>query len=364
MSSRRWTKLAEPLFRTGVRIRHEFYRRHLFRTRWLNHPVISIGNLSVGGTGKSPLVRYFAGFLQEAGMAPAILSRGYRGTSESTNRLISDGNELLATPAEAGDEAWMLARILTGVPVAVGRRRWVSGRLIERLNPHPDRVFLLDDGFQHLGLARDLDLVVCDATRPLQGESLLPAGRLRESPRALSRADGILLTRCHLAEARLAKIEEEIELLAPEAPRFLFRTEAVALRDLGGQRTEEPSARAGCKGVVLAALGNPDQFVKDVALAGVKVVNEFLFRDHHPYTQEELDVVIERAHRLGAEFVVTTEKDVVRLEGLSFRGLPFLALDIRYRPAEPEKLHPWLLDRIRETRERLHPSSGGRGMKQ
>ena len=111
MSSRRWTKLAEPLFRTGVRIRHEFYRRHLFRTRWLNHPVISIGNLSVGGTGKSPLVRYFAGFLQDAGMAPAILSRGYRGTSESTNRLISDGNELLATPAETGDEAMLAGGI-------------------------------------------------------------------------------------------------------------------------------------------------------------------------------------------------------------------------------------------------------------
>ncbi len=357
----RWAELAEPLFRTGVRIRHGLYRRHLLRTRRLNHPVISIGNLSVGGTGKSPLVLYFAEFLCEAGLAPAVLSRGYRGTSESKNRLVSDGSELLATPAEAGDEACMLARNLRGVPVAMGKRRWVSGRLIERLHPHPDRVFLLDDGFQHLGLARDLDLVVCDATRPLLGDSLLPSGRLREPPRALARADAVLLTRCHLVESRLARLDEEIRSLAPRAPCFQFRTEAVALRELKGGGAEEPSARAGRKGVVLAALGNPDQFVKDVARAGVKIVNEFLFRDHHPYTQEELDVVIERAHRLGGEFVVTTDKDAVRLEGLDLRDLPFLALRVRFRPADPDRLHAWLLDRLRQIRERSDsgPERGG-----
>lgn len=361
MTSRRWAKLAEPLFRTGVRIRHDLYRRRLFRTRRLNHPVISIGNLSVGGTGKSPLVRYFAEFLRDAGLAPAILSRGYRGTSESKNRLVSTGSGLLATPTEAGDEACMLARNLPGVPVAVGKRRWASGRLIERLHPDPDRIFLLDDGFQHLGLARDLDLVVCDATRPLQSESLLPAGRLREPPRALSRADAVLLTRCHLAEARLAKREEEIRSLAPHAPCFQFRTEPVALRELNAGGMEEPLARAGRKAVVLAALGNPQQFLKDVARAGVKVVNEFLFRDHHPYTQEELDVVIERAHRLGGEFIVTTEKDAIRLEGLNLRDLPFLALDICFRPAEPDRLHAWLLDRLGQIRKRSNfgPDSGG-----
>ena len=312
----------------------------------MDHPVVSIGNLSVGGTGKSPLVRYFADLLRDAGLAPAVLSRGYRGSSEAENRLVSDGTEILATPLEAGDEAFMLARLLPGVPVAVGRRRWISGRLIERLDPDPRRVFLLDDGFQHLALARDLDLVVCDATRPPLSDALLPAGRLREPPASLARADGVLLTRCHLAEARLPKLREEIRALAPDAPCFEFRTLPVVFRDLASGDSHPPSTRAGRKGVALAALGNPGQFLQDVARAGIKVVNEFLFRDHHPYTQNELDIVTERTRRLGGDFVVTTEKDAVRLAGLDLHGVTFLVLEVRFEPAEPERLRRWLLERL------------------
>ncbi len=347
MSPKRWTALAEPLFRAGVRVRRELYRGRLLRMRRLSHPVVSIGNISVGGTGKSPLVHYFAELLREEGLAPAVLSRGYRGTWERDNRLVSDHERLLATASEAGDEAFMLARSLPGTLVAVGRNRWKSGRLIEQRHPHPARVFLLDDGFQHLALARDLDLVAIDATRPRLEEALLPAGLLREPPQALARADAILLTRCHLAEARLAELEEEIRSLAPAVLRFRFRTVPVALRPLAGGETEALTARAGSRGVALAALGNPQQFLLDVARAGVKVVNEFLFRDHHPFSQRELDTVIERARRLSGEFVITTEKDAVRLEHLDFRGFPFLALDIRYQTSEPETLHTWLLDRLR-----------------
>ena len=152
------------LFGAAVSARHQLYDRRLLPIRRLDRPVISVGNLTLGGSGKTPLIQYLARNLQESGWAPAILSRGYLGSAESSNRLVTDGSSLFCDAAEAGDEPYLMARDLSGIPVAVGKRRWKSAGIVEERCPEQRRIFLLDDGFQHRGLARDTDIVVIDAT--------------------------------------------------------------------------------------------------------------------------------------------------------------------------------------------------------
>lgn len=348
---RLFTSAAARLFRLGTDARRWGYARGLFRTRSLSHPVISVGNLSVGGTGKSPMVAYLAGLTRELGFEPAILTRGYRGKAESGNLLVSDGSQVLADSIEAGDEAYMLASTLPTTPVGVGANRWETGRLVEERLPHPRRLFLLDDGFQHLRLARDLDLVAIDATLPPTSDELLPLGRLREPLESLRRADAALLTRCHLATKQLPLLEAEIQSVIPGLPLFRFRTvlvEGVWVPEEKAVSLEETARR---KAVALAAIGNPSQFLGDLGRSGLRVINEFLFRDHHPFTQAEIDQILDRSRRLNADLLVTTEKDSVRLRNLDLRGFPTLVIRIRFEPEDGDAFKTWLATRLplRET---------------
>ncbi len=347
MSPRRMALWAgERIFRAGVACRDVLYRAGLATVRSLDCPVVSVGNLTVGGTGKTPLVIYLCRLLSELGYAPAVLSRGYRGTAEHSTVVVSDGHTQPVHWRASGDEPWMLAGSLPGVPVAVGADRLASGRLLQQRMPAAGRVFVLDDGFQHRRLARTLDLVVWDATLSLEGLHLLPAGPLREPLTSLRRADGILLTRCHQVGNGLADILERLRREAPGVPIFQFQTVLTDYQDLSEGTIRPLRELTGRKAVAVAALGNPRQFLHDLGRSGLRIINEFIFPDHHPFTQQELDLVLDRSRRLGAELLVTTEKDAVRLQELEMQGFPCQVLRIRFETSQADEFRQWIAARL------------------
>lgn len=336
----------ESLFRTGVWVRDRAYRLGLLTARRLDAPVVSIGNLTVGGTGKSPLTVVFCRLLRDLGRAPAILSRGYRGSAESSNLLVSDGRSILCGPEISGDEPWMLAHLLPGIPVAVGANRLRSGRLVLSRLPDPHRVFVLDDGFQHRQLTRNLDLVAIDATVPLPGLRMLPAGTLREPVSALRRADAVLLTRCHQSPTNAVEHEEWIRKESPCLPVFRFRTLQRGYRDATTGEEIPTKELVSVQAVAVAAIGNPKQLLFDLGRTGLRVVNEFLFPDHHAFTQDEVAQIVGRARKLGAETLVTTEKDAVRLRGLDLDGFPCRVLQMDFVTEQETELRSWLENRL------------------
>ena len=295
MIRRPWLAPLGMAFGAGAALRARLYARGILRRDALQGPVISVGNLAVGGRGKTPLVAAIAVLLRDAGRRVAILSRGYGGTSDGRALLVSDGAAVLESAEVAGDEPVALARALPGIPVAVARRRVEAGRLVEaRLGPC---VHVLDDGFQHLALARTLDLVTVHAED--LADRPLPAGALREGASALGRADVVLLDATDGAPTPPA--------LDPARTLRWRRRSLGFTRD--GARTAAPR-----RVFVLAAIARPERLVRDVEAHGTRVVGRALFRDHHRFTGEETAAAIAATRAAGADAVVTTEKDAVRLD--------------------------------------------------
>jgi tetraacyldisaccharide 4'-kinase len=309
-------RLLGTLFSFAASARVAAYERGLLRRATLDCPVVSVGNLGLGGSGKTPVVRKVAELVRGAGARVAVLSRGYGGRFRGDVLVVSDGRTLSASAEEAGDEPVMLARALPGVVVAVGARRDVVGRAVEaRFGP---LVHVLDDGFQHLRLARDLDLVCLDVgdldDRPL------PAGRLRERPEALARASLVLLTRIEAAsEAELQRIEARLG-----AERTLrVRRRVAGFHALDGTPTPPP-ARA----FLVAAIARPERLEADAAAQGCAVVGRRFFRDHHRLSPRELDEAAALARAAGATALLTTAKDAVRLPQGSGGGPGVIVLEI------------------------------------
>jgi tetraacyldisaccharide 4'-kinase len=291
---RPWLSPVAAVFGVLAAARVSLYQRGLLSRSRLTGPVVSVGNLSVGGAGKTPVVERLARMLIEDGHGVAILSRGYGGSFRGDALLVGDGERVLAGAAEAGDEPVMLARALSGVVVAVGPRRDVVGRMVEAR--FGSRVHVLDDGFQHLRLERDLDLVCLDGS----SRRLLPAGRLRERPSALARADVVLL-----ADGASAP-----EACAPE------RTFRLRRRIDGFVTRAGASHPAPLRPFLIAGIARPERFEADARSLCSELAGSRFFPDHHPYRPEELRDTVERARSSGADALLTTAKDEVRLPGI------------------------------------------------
>ena len=301
------------LYGAVTRTRLALYRRGTFRTTKLERPVISVGNITAGGTGKTPLVEWVAKTLAAAGKKVCILTRGYGRQNPQQQVVVSDGTTVLAAPAEAGDEPYLLATNLLGSAAVISNADRISaGRYaIENFNTD---CFVLDDGFQHLRLARDLNIVTIDATNPWGGGQLLPHGFLREPPSSLIRADCVVLTRCDQVE-NVAALRAEITDLIRGRPIFESRMKALnAAISIG------PVAAFG-------AVGNPGSFFAQLRKHGYEIVIEKAFTDHHSYTQKDVDTLIAAAAQAGAKGLVTTAKDAVKLRSLSF-SLPWHVFEI------------------------------------
>lgn len=288
--------------------------------------VASIGNLSVGGTGKTPLVAFLAAAVRDAGFRVAVLSRGYGGRAETPVLFVSDGLRMLADSRAAGDEPVLLARALPGVVVAVGPRRDEVGREVcRRFAPH---LLLLDDGFQHLRLARDFD-VVCVRAEDLRSRPL-PAGRLREFACALACADVAVLSAEPAQDVDASAERRAVAQLAALAGVdrvVVARRRVIGFFDHAGRAAAPP-----VRPFLLAGIARPGRFEADVRHAAGEPVGTRFFRDHHRFSAAELAKVRDAARTAGADAVVTTEKDRARLEGAGgidlLTGLPLLTLRI------------------------------------
>lgn len=328
------------LYGAVTRTRLSLYRRGTFHTTKLDPPVISIGNITTGGTGKTPLVEHVARMLAAQGKKVCILTRGYGRKDPHLQVIVSDGYGVLASPSEAGDEPYLLATKLTGLAAVISSAdRIAAGR--EAIKDFGSDCFVLDDGFQHLRLARDLNVVTIDATNPWGGGRLLPHGRLRESVEGMSRADCVVLTRCDQVESVTA-LREEIARLINDRPIFESRMRMVRLSPLkNGGESITPPARVGA----FCAVGNPSSFFASLREAGYEIAVEKSFADHHVYSQEEIDSLIDAAKERGATALITTAKDAVKLRGLAF-SLPCYVVEIEIAIDEADAFQQLVLDRI------------------
>ena len=326
--------LLSKIYGLIVSLRVFLYHRGVLESHSLKHPVISVGNLTVGGTGKTPLVAFLAQVLKKAGYQPVILSRGYKGKNKSPVLPVSDGQEVLCGPGECGDEPYLLARMLEGVPVVVGKSRYQAGRWME--DRHPNLIYLLDDGYQHLQLKRNLNILVLDATDPFGGHRLLPAGRLREPVKGVARADAVVITRSHIA-FETGKLEEQIRRWNRMVPISYFHHDVSALYDVRTESRLRPRDFLGAHVIALAAIGSPQVFLHDLEHYQMKISDRFIFRDHHQFSQSELDRVLRRLKEGQARAIVTTEKDAVRLEKLDFKEGQIFVLQIEIRPEDPQE---------------------------
>lgn len=328
-----------------VGLRNRLHDSGRLKAHALPRPVISVGNLTLGGTGKTPFVESLARLLSEEGYLTCILSRGYGGSRVEEPLIVSDYRRIHVGATQAGDEPFLLARRLPGVAVVVGANRFEAGLLA--LEHFPVHLFVLDDGFQHRALRRDIDIVLLDATHPWGGGSLLPAGTLREPRAALRRAHAIGLTRLHQCEPAAAKaLQAEIQAAAPGVPLFGTRSITTGLRRLPGGSITRPDAVAGKRVVAFAGIGRPEAFFRDLEAIGANVVARRIFRDHHPYRGIEVDDLLEEASRCAAEAIVTTEKDAVRLPPPPRGTLPFFALRQEIGAEDPQALLRFVVSKL------------------
>ena len=338
--------VASHLYGLAALRRRAWLADHPSRVRRLDRPVVSIGGLSAGGSGKTPLAAFVARRLLEAGHRPAILSRGYARTAPDDGvTIVSDGTRLRADLGRAGDEPLMLARALPDVAVVVSPDRFLAGRVAElHLGA---TVHILDDGFQHLVLARDVDLLIVDAA-DVERPRLLPSGLLREPLGAARHADAIVVSG-EGSEARAVGERLGVEI-------------AFTLTRMVGQPVEEASIAPvpmdrSARVVLVSAIARPARFEEDARRLGLNIAGVMVRRDHFTYGPAEIASIAKLVRDSGADMVVTTEKDLVRL--LVHRPWPFrvaiVPLDVGVEPRD--QFTAWLAERVANARASEGPAS-------
>jgi tetraacyldisaccharide 4'-kinase len=329
-------------FGWGVALRRMAYRRGWFRVRRLATPVVSIGNLTVGGTGKTPLLAFTARKLAARGWKPGILTRGYGRQSPSPCVVLEPAPGRQPDPRESGDEPALLARKLPTVPIVVSADRHKGGRLAEER--FPVDVLLLDDGFQHLALARDVDIVLVDATEEYSAQSLLPAGRLREPYSALERAHLIVLTRLELGAA--PGLEDFVRGMNPRAKVFHCSTRLSGLRDISSGENIPLESVLARPVAAFCGVGNPEAFFADLTKWGFHPVDQMRFGDHHVYDRKDVEWLARRAHEKHARAMITTEKDAMNLPSRLESQIPILSCGIEAEIEEPAAFVEAIVSRL------------------
>lgn len=292
----------------------------------LGVPVISVGNITTGGTGKTEAVAWVCRQLLDHGCKPAVLSRGYKRRSQDDLVIVSRGQGPETSVTDAGDEPFLLAQRLPGTAVVVGADRLAAGRAaIARLGCD---VLVLDDGFQRrFQVHRDLDIVLVDAADPFGQDALLPAGRLREPLSALAAADILIVTRADQQD--IAPVLARLRKLAPGKPMACARHRPARLQPVPAGQPIGVDTLQGKPCLAVCGIGRPRAFVRTLRDLGAKVKGEYFFPDHHWYRESDRRRLRARAARLQAE-IVTTAKDAVRLQWLEGSGIRAWALEVEF----------------------------------
>jgi tetraacyldisaccharide 4'-kinase len=331
------------IFQVAVKFRRWLYNVRILRDKTLGVQVIAIGNLTVGGTGKTPVVEKFARELRDAGRTVAILSRGYRSKpppihqwllnkvffreDQNPPRVVSDGKSLLLDSETAGDEPYMLASNLRDVVVLVDKDRVKSGRYaIEKFGCD---TLLLDDGFQYWHLrGRRHDVVLIDRQQPFGNEHLLPRGTLREPPSHLARAQTIFITK---SDGNTSELRERISKLNPSAAIIECVHHPLYLEDVFTGEQKNLNFLIGRKVASLSGIAQPESFEQSLVKLGADLVYSKRFTDHHRFTQQEILNTINRSKKRQADTIITTQKDAVRFPKIDRRDLPifFMRVEIK-----------------------------------
>ena len=356
-----------------MRLRVAAYETSYLKPKRLNSTVISIGNITLGGTGKTPFVEYIARYLKEEGHSVAILTRGYSRGSRGRRVLNVPGSSALVeesahpvashagreqsvsnssaqgqvfengmkTHSEFGDEPLMLARELPDVPIIIDKNRFAAGQWAERETGA--RVMVLDDAYQHLALVRDLNILLLDATDPFGGFEMAPFGRLREPLYGLKRADAVIVTRAHRPFDQGQLLTVLKLFCGPKVPVMYFHSTLARFRHVATGEIYDATEFLGWNAAILCGIGNPHAFADDVLQIGINIVSESFFADHHSYTQDEVDQVNRAAEAAQAHAILITEKDAVRMEGLHFGAIPVYAAQLEIQGDDEVRLKSLLL---------------------
>lgn len=307
------------LFRTAVFLRGIFYKLGLLKAHRLSHPVISIGNLTTGGTGKTPVEIFLIEMCAEMKLRPLLLSRGY-GAENSKPRVIDAGDGMSELP----DELKMIHKNYPETAIAYCRDRLKAYLLA--LTKFEFDLVLLDDGFQHIQIERDLDIVVLDSQSPFGSNRLLPSGNLRETGSSLKRADMVLIN------YKSNHDFSSLKLFARQIGRPLLAgnyrvSEVISIKE---RKAIEISKISGKKAGLVTAIGAPASFIEILESLDVEIEQSFLFRDHHRFTPEDMRVIASKSENAGLECLFTTEKDAVKIENICFLKPPVYVIKIKF----------------------------------
>jgi len=304
------------IFEALVRVRAGLYASELLPQKRLPAPVISVGNITMGGAGKTPLVIYIAQMLCALGFSPAVLTRGYGRARSSESHLLAPG-ETVPSPAEIlGDEPALIRRCLPLIWMGISGNRFAAGSAL--LKRGERMVFILDDGFQHRDLHRDLDIVVIDSSQPLRSNRVFPRGTLREPLSGLRRCQVVIINGSADPKED-GTVAEEIRALNNGAKLFHCRQTIRSLIPFASWQTIETRSRDFTSipqnpAYLVSALGNPGRFERDVRQTGVRITGTRFFGDHHRLTREDWKRCVEEARRSGSGTMITTEKDAVKID--------------------------------------------------
>ncbi len=284
--------------------------------------VLSVGNMTTGGTGKTPAVIMLARWAESQGYNIAVLSRGYGGKNNKEAAVVSDRNNILLPPEISGDEPWLIANSLKNIPVIISRKRYLAGLMA--LDNFGSNFFILDDGFQHIHLKRDIDIVLADAKKPFGNGHLLPWGPLREPISGLKRADVILLTRSQnmFPEYNMISLFKKPVITGEHVSEkiyFPFSNKYVDLSFLKGKRV-----------VAFSGIARPESFKESLLNLGAEIISFKRFADHYPYNRKNIESLRRELHTLNGEFLVTTEKDWARIHGITvdIKNLALLSINL------------------------------------
>jgi tetraacyldisaccharide 4'-kinase len=312
------------LYRAGIGLRRALYNLGVLKIHHLPRTVISIGNITLGGTGKTPMVIAAAKIYAEAQRKPAVVSRGYGRRNESETIIISDGRAVLADAKSGGDEPVLIGSQLSGVPVVVGKSRRQAAQLaVEKFDTG---AIILDDGFQHIQLKRDLDVVLVDATDPFGNGRLFPAGVLREPVTALKRAHAVVITRADASGAvealkkRIADVTDARIFTSVHRPVGLIHCTDDGRKPLGVLRGERVFAFSG--------IAHPASFLSLLRKLGAVIAADKAYPDHYDYTRSDLAEIYKKSADHWTGMIVTTEKDAVRLREFRPEGIWALRIEL------------------------------------
>ena len=307
-------------------------------------PVICVGNLTMGGSGKTPVVMYLADLLQKNGFNPAIVSRGFKGKASDETNIVSDGAAVLLSASDAGDEPYLMAASLPGIPVLTGKKRFFPCRYIEK--NYPSDVILLDDGFQHLKLQREINLVLFNCSSLTKNYNTFPGGILREPFSALSDSDAIVYTNYEDSSATIVKeFSQFLSKYLTHKRFFTLQFTPSHLVDSDGRQLPLDYLRDHTNISAFCGIASPYRFMSTLQRIGLNIVFFKNFSDHHTYSAEDINSIVDAAKKRQSSILLTTEKDLVKIKA---GKIPFPLFAVSMKLKTPQEFDSFILKYLKQ----------------